>query len=196
MDAKRSSCCSADVGAHILARPTQSTTVTVARAQLQQFPRDRPLVALAVSILTVQLVGAAGSLFTAAGLDVWYETLEQPALAPPNWVFAPVWTTLFALTGAAAWLVWRQALTAPRAVARAGVVFAVHFVFNVAWSGVFFGLQAIGWALAVIGVLWVLIAATMVAFRTVDRRAGLLLLPYLLWVSFAAYLNYQFWVLN
>ncbi len=117
-------------------------------------------------------------------------------LAPPNWVFGPVWTALFALIGVALWLVWRRLDSSPRE-ARVGFgVFVVHFTFNVGWSVVFFGMQEIGWGLAVIGLLWLLIVATMWAFDRVDRRAALLLVPYLLWVSFAAYLNYRFWVLN
>lgn len=122
--------------------------------------------------------------------------MERPALAPPNWVFGPVWTALFALIGVALWLVWRRAESSPREVSLAVAVFAVHFAFNLGWSAVFFGLQAIGLGLGVILVLWVLIGATMWAFGRVDRRAGALLVPYFLWVTFAAYLNYRFWVLN
>ena len=108
----------------------------------------------------------------------------------------PVWTILFALIGAAVWLVWRRVESSPQGVGVALAVFAVHFVVNLAWSAVFFGLREIGWGLLVIALLWVCIVATMWAFSRVDRRAALLLVPYLLWVSFAAYLNYQFWVLN
>jgi tryptophan-rich sensory protein len=164
--------------------------------RFRQFPSDRPLVALAIAILAVEAVGASGAVFTAQGLSGWYDTLQRPAIAPPNWVFGPVWTTLFALIGVAVWLVWRRFDSSPRAVRIAFGVFAVHFVFNLAWSAVYFGLREIGWGLVVIGILWVLIVATMWAFDRVDRRAALLLVPYLLWVSFAAYLNYQFWLLN
>ena len=165
-------------------------------ARFREFPRNRPLSALAIAILAVELVGASGSIFTVQGLGQWYESLQQPALAPPIWVFGPVWTTLFALIGGALWLVWRQVDSSPQEVRLAFGVFVLHFVFNLGWSAVFFGLQEIGWGLAVIGILWLLIVATMWAFDRVDRRAALLLVPYLLWVSFAAYLNYRFWVLN
>lgn len=161
-----------------------------------QFPRDRPLIALVITILTVEIVGASGAIFTAQGLTEWYDTLQRPALAPPNWVFGPVWTILFALIGVALWLVARQADASPQKARIGFGVFMVHFVFNLAWSAVFFGMREIGWALAVIGLLWLLIVATIWAFKRVDRRAALLLVPYLLWVSFATYLNYQFWVLN
>ena len=154
------------------------------QARITRLPDERPLLALALSILVVELVGA------------WYDSLVRPAIAPPNWVFGPVWTTLFALMGVAVWLVWQRADEQPEAVRVAMGVFAVHFAFNLGWSAAFFGMREIGLGLAVIAVLWVLIVATMWAFARVDRRAALLLVPYLLWVSFAAFLNYRFWVLN
>jgi tryptophan-rich sensory protein len=163
---------------------------------LRQLPHRRPWLSLAVAILAVEIVGASGAIFTAQGLGEWYSSLRRPAAAPPNWLFGPVWTSLFGLIGVALWLVWRQYDERPDAARVAMGVFAVHFAFNLGWSAVFFGLQSIGWGLAVIALLWLLIVATMVAFDHVDRRAALLLVPYLLWVSFAAYLNYQFWVLN
>lgn len=165
-------------------------------ARCGRFPRDRPVIALTIAILTVEIVGASGSVFTMQSLSTWYSTLQRPMIAPPNWVFGPVWTVLFALIGVALWLVWRQIESSPREAWIALSVFAVHFVFNVGWSAVFFGLQELGWGLAVIGLLWLLIVATMWAFDRIDRRAVLLFVPYLLWVSFAAYLNYRFWVLN
>ena len=166
------------------------------RTRLRELPGERPLLALALSILTVELVGVSGAVFTAQGLGAWYDSLVRPALAPPSWVFGPVWTTLFALMGVGLWLVWRQTDAKPAAVRVAVVVFAVHFAFNLGWSAAFFGMRAIGLGLAVIAVLWALIVATIWTFARVDRRAALLLVPYLVWVSFAAYLNYQFWVLN
>ncbi|WP_049984971.1 TspO/MBR family protein [Halobellus rufus] len=166
------------------------------QTKLRRLPGERPLLALALSILVVEVVGASGSIFTVQGLGEWYDSLVRPAVAPPNWVFGPVWTTLFALMGTGLWLVWKRAGDAPRAVRLAVAVFAVHFLFNLGWSAAFFGLREIGLGLAVIAVLWVLIVATMWVFARVDRRAALLLVPYLLWVTFAAYLNYRFWVLN
>lgn len=168
----------------------------VATMRLRRLPHRRPIASLALTVLAVELVGASGSLFTVTGIDGWYGELVRPALAPPNWVFGPVWTGLFALMGVALWLVWRRADSDPRAAGLAVGVFAVHFAVNVGWSAVFFGLRAIGWGLVVITALWTLIVATAWAFDRVDRRAALLLAPYLLWVSFAAYLNYRFWVLN
>jgi len=164
---------------------------------LRRLPDRRPRLSLALAVLAVELVGASGAVFTARGLASWYGTLQRPALAPPNWVFGPVWTTLFALMGVAVWLVWRRLDSPPDRRARAALaVFAIHFVANLAWSAAFFGLQSVDLGLAVILVLLALILLTIRAFDRVDRRAALLLVPYLLWVCFAAYLNYRFWVLN
>jgi tryptophan-rich sensory protein len=168
------------------------------RQRTHRLPHERPRLSLVLAILVVELVGAAGAVFTAQGLESWYGTLQRPAFAPPNWVFGPVWTTLFALMGVAVWLVWRR-LDSPRTERRARValaVFAIHFLANLGWSAAFFGLQSVTLGLAVIVVLLALIALTMWAFDRVDRRAALLLVPYLLWTAFAAYLNYRFWVLN
>jgi len=168
------------------------------RQHIRRLPDERPRLSLVLAILAVELVGVSGAIFTAQGLASWYGTLQRPALAPPNWVFGPVWTTLFALMGVAVWLVWRQ-LSSSRAERRARVAlaaFAVHFVANLGWSAAFFGLQSVNLGLAVIVVLLALILLTMWAFDRVDRRAAILLVPYLLWTTFAAYLNYQFWVLN
>ena len=154
---------------------------------------------LLLAVLGVEIGGASGAIFTSQGLASWYGTLEQPALAPPNWVFGPVWTALFALMGVALWLVWRQAEAPSPTDRRARVALAVfggQFALNLAWSAAFFGAQSVGLGLAVIALLWIAIAATIWAFARVDPRAGALLGPYLVWVSFAAYLNYGFWVLN
>jgi tryptophan-rich sensory protein len=168
------------------------------RRRICRLPHERPRLSLVLAILAVELVGASGAVFTAQGLTSWYGTLQRPALAPPNWVFGPVWTTLFALMGVAVWLVWRR-LASPRSERHARValaVFGAHFVANLGWSAAFFGLQSVDLGLAVILVLLALILLTIQAFGRVDRRAALLLVPYLLWTAFAAYLNYRFWVLN
>jgi tryptophan-rich sensory protein len=164
---------------------------------MKKLPEDRPLLTLLLSVVISELVGASGAVFTANGLEGWYSTLVKPALAPPNWVFGPVWTTLFALMGVAAWLVWRE-LSGPQANAarRALWLFAGQFGLNVAWSAAFFGARSIIAGLAVIVALWFAILGTVLAFDQVDRRAAGLLLPYLAWVSFATYLNVGIWLLN
>jgi len=153
---------------------------------------ELPGVALAVVICNA--VGASPALVTATGSGTWYDSLAQPALAPPNWVFGPVWTALFTLLGVAAYLVLRDGDGRQRTVAFG--LFVAQYVLNVAWTLVFFGAQDIAGGLVVIAALWVLIAATLAAFSRVRPAAGYLLAPYLAWVSFAAYLNYAFWALN
>lgn len=149
---------------------------------------------LALSVVVCEAVGAAPSLVTASTVATWYPTLQKPALTPPNWVFGPVWTTLFFLLGVAAYLVVREGSGRARTVAMA--LFVGQYAFNVAWTLAFFGGRNVEGGLVVIGVLWALIVATAWAFDRVDRRAAVLLLPYLVWVSFAAYLNYAIWTLN
>jgi tryptophan-rich sensory protein len=162
---------------------------------LRSLPDRSPLGSLALAILACIALGASGSVFTATGSGTWYDTLELPEFAPPGWVFGPVWTTLFALMGVAAWLVWRRVDTDRLAPIALGI-FVVHFAINVAWSAAFFGLQSPLAGLATIVVLLGFIVATIAAFARVDRRAAALLLPYLAWVCFATLLNYRIWVLN
>jgi len=124
----------------------------------------------------------------------WYAGLVKPALTPPNWVFGPVWTLLYILMGVAAWMVWQRRGRA--GVALALTLFLLQLGLNVLWSYLFFGLQHPGLALLDIIALWLALLATLMAFRRLHRLAGGLLVPYLLWVSFAVYLNLQFWRLN
>jgi tryptophan-rich sensory protein len=124
----------------------------------------------------------------------WYEQLLKPPWTPPNWLFPPVWTILYALLAVAAWLVWK---TAGFAGARLPLgLFFIQLLLNGVWSWLFFGLHAIGLALADIIVLWFAILATLVAFWRQRPLTGLLLLPYLIWVSFAVALNYSIWQIN
>ena len=165
--------------------------------RLVDLPHRRPLVSLGLAIIACELVGASGAVFTVTGLETWYAGLERPGLAPPNWVFGPVWTALFALMGVAAWLVWRGLEGPDAAFARRGLDWFVgQFVLNLAWSAAFFGARSTAAGLVVIAALWLAILGTIRAFDRVDRRAALLLVPYLAWVTFAAYLNYAFWALN
>jgi tryptophan-rich sensory protein len=145
-------------------------------------------------IVLVNVVGAAPAVL--AGPDsAWFQSLAKPAIYPPGWAFGVVWTALFTLLGVALALVW-LAGTDRRAVRVALALFAVQMAFNVAWTPAFFALENLTLGLAVIVALWPLVVATAAAFARVDRRAGALLVPYLLWVTFAAVLNYQFVVVN
>jgi len=137
-------------------------------------------------------VAGLGGWATATSVESWYPTLAKPAFTPPDWVFGPVWSVLYALMALAAWLVWRRVGWRDLALG----LFFVQLALNLAWSILFFGLQLIGAALADILLLVALIAATAIAFWRIDRRAGLLLLPYLLWVGYASLLNGAMWLMN
>ena len=149
--------------------------------------------ALGFFCLACLLAAGLGSLFTMVSLGSWYATLVKPSWNPPSWLFGPVWTVLYALMGVTGWLVWRRGGPAIRPALQ---WFAVQLVLNVGWSAVFFGLQMPGLAFAEILVLWAAIAATLRSSWQVSRPAGILLVPYLLWVSFAVMLNFAIWRLN
>lgn len=149
--------------------------------------------ALAGCIALCVVGGAASGLATPPG--DWYASLAKPSWTPPGWLFGPVWTVLYAMMGVAAWRLWRARGRTPGA-GRALVLFGAQLACNFAWTPVFFGMRAPGASLAVIVVLWALIAATIAASWRVDRAAGVLLMPYLAWVSFATALNAAIWRLN
>jgi translocator protein len=150
---------------------------------------------LFTSIAICQVTGILGSIFTTSSVDTWYSTLARPELSPPNWVFGPVWTTLFTLMGVAGFLVWRGGLHR-RDVRIALGIGVVQLLCNFLWSVLFFGLRSPGAAFVDIIVLWLAILATIIAFARVSRAAAWLLVPYILWVSFAGYLNYTIWIAN
>lgn len=158
------------------------------------WPRNN-LLKLISAIGVSQLAGIIGSVFTASSIRTWYDTLAKPELAPPNWIFAPVWTTLFTLMGVAAFLVWKQGLDR-RDVKIALGIFVGQLALNTLWSIMFFGWQSPAAAFFEIIVLLLAILATIIAFSRISRVAAWLMVPYILWVTFAAYLNYAIWVLN
>jgi benzodiazapine receptor len=137
-------------------------------------------------------VGAAGTLFTEPNIPTWYAALNHPAIAPPNYLFAPVWTALYILMAFAAWRVWK--ITGLKSAEMAA--FALQLLLNFLWSAVFFALHRIGAALIEIAVLDVAILVTAILFVRRDRLAGLLMLPYLAWTLFATVLTHAFWTLN
>jgi benzodiazapine receptor len=122
----------------------------------------------------------------------WYEGLSKPNWTPPNWLFAPVWTILYVAMGVAAWLVWRRSsfTAAPMQL------FLLQLLLNVAWSAVFFRFRSPGWAFIEIVALWCAILLTAITFGRTAPAAGWLMIPYLLWVSYAAALNFAIWRLN
>ena len=150
---------------------------------------------LVITVVVSELAGVIGSFFTASAIPSWYSTLQKPALNPPSWAFGPVWTTLYAMMGVAAWLVW-TAGAKRRKMHSALTIFGVQLFLNAIWSVIFFGLKNPGWAFVDIVLLWVAIVGTIYTFAQISRPAAWLLAPYLLWVSFAGYLNYSLWILN
>jgi benzodiazapine receptor len=150
---------------------------------------------LVVSLAVCQLAGLAGSVFTVPAIPAWYATISKPAFTPPNWVFAPAWTTLFILMGLSLWLVWSKGLE-KRAVRTAVIAFGAQLFLNILWSALFFGLRSPFLAFIEIIFLWIAIAFTILLFSRIEKRAAWLLIPYILWVSFAAFLNWSVWLLN
>ena len=161
-------------------------SVTPTYVRIVQF-----IVAIGVSLAP----GWIGSIFTMPAIPTWYAGLTMPAFSPPAWIFGPVWTVLFILMGIALYLVWSKGL-GHKNVQVATAIFGVQLVLNVLWSFVFFGMQEPFFAFIVILILWAAILMTIVAFDRVSVPAAILLVPYFLWVSFAAYLNYGIYALN
>lgn len=144
-------------------------------------------------LLAVTVVALLGSLATGPALP-WYRTLERPAFTPPDWVFGPAWTLLYALMAIAAWRTWRRRERPGAGLAL--LAWGVQLALNAAWSPVFFGLRSPGLGLAVIVLLLAALVATVVAFARVDRVAAWMLAPYLAWSVYAAALNFAIVALN
>ena len=152
-------------------------------------------VGIAVSIVVCELAGLIGSLFTTPAIPGWYAGLTKPSFNPPSWVFAPVWTALYAMMGLAAWLVYDKGFKRPE-VKKALTVFAVQLLLNTLWSIVFFGAHQIFASAIVIVLLWAMILWAILLFRRISKAAAWLLVPYILWVSFASILTVSVYVLN
>lgn len=150
--------------------------------------------ALIVSILIAQSAGIIGSIFTTDAIPTWYATLTKPPWNPPSWLFGPVWITLYTLIGLAAYLIWQTKKSTQRTTALR--LYAVHLVLNTLWSILFFGLQNPLIAFIEIIFLWILILLVILKFYSLRPLAGIILLPYLAWVSFASLLNATIWLLN
>jgi len=148
-----------------------------------------------VAIVACELAGIIGSVFTMPAIPGWYAGIAKPSFNPPNWIFGPVWTLLYALMGLAAYLVYEKGFKRPE-VKKALAVFAAQLVLNTLWSIVFFGAHRILGAAVVIVLLWALILATILLFHRISKAGAYLLVPYILWVSFATVLNISLYVLN
>lgn len=154
----------------------------------------RQLVGLALSIAVCFAVAAIGSALTTPSLGGWYAALNKPSWNPPSWVFGPVWSLLYLTMAVAAWMVWRGRGFSASAIPLA--LFALQLGLNCVWSGLFFALGRPWLAFADIVLLWCAILATMISFARLSLPASLLLAPYLVWVSFAAALNFTIAKMN
>jgi len=152
-------------------------------------------VAFLINIVITLGIGALGGLATSESVKTWYPTLNKPSFNPPNWLFAPVWTSLYILIGIAAYLVWikREKIAHfPRVLA----IYFIQLILNLCWSFIFFSLHEIGFALFEIIILLIVIVVNAIAFYKIDKWAGYLFIPYILWVSFASFLTYSIFMLN
>lgn len=176
------------------------------------------IIKIIVSILICELAGFVGSIFTMPAIKTWYASLNKPFFNPPNFVFAPVWAVLFLLMGISLYLVWvknwhievkageverkiwnpisRKLLTGSWREENAVLIFSLQLILNVLWSVIFFGLKSPGQAFFEILMLWFAILYTIANFYRISKSASFLLLPYILWVTFAAILNFAVWRLN
>lgn len=148
-------------------------------------------------VLVVEVLGGLSAVTMGGSLSQWYPALHKPPGTPPNWLFGPVWTLLYLMMGAAGALVWHRHAARPEPASGRGLRwFAIQLALNVGWTPLFFGLHFLGGGLVVIIALWLAIAMTIRLFAGVDRLAAGLLVPYLVWVSYATYLNAGLWWLN
>jgi len=176
------------------------------------------VIKLIISIVVCQLAGVIGAVFTTPAISGWYASLEKPSFNPPNWVFGPVWTALYFLMGISLYLVWKKNWVSDSPInpeeqkswnpisdrlwtgswraKNVIIIFFFQLVLNILWSVIFFGLKAPYFAFFEMLALWFSILYTIINFHRVSKKAGLLLLPYILWVSFALVLNFSIWWLN
>lgn len=150
---------------------------------------------LFIWIIIAFIPAMLGSTVTSANIPTWFAALNKPSFNPPGWVFGPVWTLLYLLMGIAAFLVWNKGIE-NKEVKIALFIFIAQLVLNGIWSFLFFGRHWILISFIEIAILWCFILLTIIKFYALSPVAGLILIPYLLWVSFASVLNFSFWMLN
>ena len=149
---------------------------------------------LIISIVATVGIGSLGGIFTISEIPNWYAGLNKPSFNPPNWLFGPVWTSLYTMMGVSFYLIWKQPANETRK--KAIQLFMIHFVLNFFWSIIFFSIHAIGSALIEIIVMWIFILLTIIQFSKLSKVAAWLLVPYIAWVSFATILTASIWKLN
>ena len=148
---------------------------------------------LIISLLLPQIAGGLGAFFTITSVQSWYMTINRPSWNPPSWLFGPVWTTLYIFMGIACYLIWKSENPLKKQLL---TLFAIQLVLNALWSPAFFGAESPILGLIVIIPLWISILICVIRFKQVSRWASGLMIPYLLWVSFATVLNGAIWWLN
>jgi len=174
------------------------------------------LIKIFTSIIICELAGVVGSIFTMPSIKGWYVTLNKPGFNPPNWIFGPVWTTLFVLMGISFYLVWSKGFVAKQhskalkawnpwsqklwtgSWQKINVIsiFSLQLILNILWSVIFFGLHQPGIAFFELLMLWFAVLYTIINFYRISKPASHLLIPYILWITFAGFLNYSIWVGN
>ena len=151
---------------------------------------------IAIVVIICLAVGYLSGMVTRASITTWYPTLVKPSFNPPNWIFAPVWTSLYVMMGVAAGLIWNQITTQKVAVTKALQIFAIQLILNALWSYLFFGLHNLMLATIEVVLLWLMIFETYSQFAKINKTASYLMLPYLAWVSFASVLTASICWLN
>lgn len=148
---------------------------------------------LFLSLLIPQLAGVIGALFTVKAIPTWYMYLNKPSFSPPNWIFGPAWLILYLLMGIAVYLNWIKKTKQAKFNVR---LFFIHIFFNFIWTPIFFGAKNPLFAFFIIILIWMFIIIMIIKFWNVNKVSSLLLIPYLLWVTFASFLNFYIWRLN
>lgn len=151
---------------------------------------------IAIGVIICLAVGYLSGMVTRTSITTWYPTLVKPSFNPPNWIFAPVWTSLYVMMGVAAGLIWNQIPSQKEAVTKALQFFAIQLVLNALWSYLFFGMHNLMLATIEVVLLWLMIFETYSQFAKINKTASYLMLPYLAWVSFASVLTVSIWWLN
>jgi translocator protein len=156
---------------------------------------SKDIVWLVISLVACEGAGVIGSIFTVRSIPLWYKSLKKPRYTPPNRVFGPVWVLLYLLMGISVFFIWKE-LDQTTAALPAFVIFWVQLLINTIWSVVFFGYKSIVGGMVLITALWLLILATIISSFSISSISGILLIPYIIWVSIATYLNIGIWYLN
>jgi benzodiazapine receptor len=150
------------------------------------------IIKLLICIFICEFAGIIGSIFNIKSIPKWYSKIKKPSFNPPSWIFGPVWTILYLLMGISLYLVWNSGKITTLVI----IIFSIQLILNMVWSFLFFGIKKPGYAFAEIILLWISIISMMFVFYQISNIAGLIQIPYLMWVTFASVLNFSLWKLN